>query len=321
MLHAFLDHGRYLRNHHTNLNWLTMEMSGLYADGAVFPEFREAADWRKFATNTLTVETRKQFLPDGAQVELSSGYQNVALDSFVHIAEVARWTGNEAELPADYLAPLEKAYEWQVAIATPDKHLPYINDSWPAYLPTIMRKAAIYFPAHADFQWLASNGGEGAPPPFTSTYLNRSGLAAMRSDWTPNANYLVFRVGPLGMGHQHQDSLGLAIWAYGRELLFNENGGNYEASKWRQWATSALGHNTVVVDGMGQTRPITQADPFHDPNMVSQGPINAHWETNGSFDFASGEYAQGYGPQHQPIASQKRSVLFLKPNIYIVGSF
>jgi hypothetical protein len=73
------------------------------------------------------------------------------------------------------------------------------------------------------------------------------------------------------------------------------------------------------VDDMAQTRTMSQDDPFHDPNMVSQGPIDAHWQTNAVFDFASGVYAEGYGPSHQKIATQRRDVLFLKPDIYVVA--
>lgn len=319
MVHSFLDHGRYLRSRHTKLNWLTLEMSGLYAIGAVFPEFKQATEWRSYAASTLTEESWKQFLPDGAQMELSTGYQNVSLDSILHVAEIARWTGAAAELPVDYFAPLEKAYEWQVDIVAPDRYLPKINDSWPAYLPGILKKALISFPNQSAFQWFASDGRQGSAPAFTSVFLNRCGLAAMRSGWDTDANYLLFRLGPLGMGHQHQDSLGVNVWAYGRELIFNGGGGSYENSKWRQWAISAFAHNTLVVDDMAQTRTMSQNDPYHDPNMVSQGPIDAHWQTNPVFDFASGVYADGYGPSHQKIASQRRDVLFLKPNIYVVA--
>ena len=98
------------------------------------------------------------------------------------------------------------------------------------------------------------------------------------------------------MNHQHQDSLGVTVWAYGRELIFDGGGGSNEKSKWRQWAISSFAHNTVVVDDMAQNRPMNWSDPSHDPNMVSQGPIDAHWQTNAVLDFASGEYAQGYGP-------------------------
>jgi hypothetical protein len=319
LVNSFLDHAKYLEKNHTRLNWLTMEMSGLYSIGAVFPEFRDAAEWRTYAATTMAEEGSKQFLPDGAQVELSSGYQNVALDNIFNITDIARWTGTSAELPSGYFAPFEKAFEWQVDIVAPDRWLPKINDSWPAYLPGILKKAVISYPSQSAFQWFASNERQGSPPPFTSVFLNRSGLAAMRSGWDTDANYLLFRVGPLGMGHQHQDSLGIDVWAYGRELIFNGGGGSYDNSKWRQWAISAFAHNTLVVDDMAQTRPVSQVDPFHDPNMVSQGPIDAHWKTNSVFDFASGVYAEGYGPSHNKIVSQQRDVLFLKPNIYVVA--
>jgi hypothetical protein len=319
MVHSLLDHGKYLRNNHTRLNWLTMEMSGLYAVGAVFPEFQEAAEWRRYATTTLAEEARKQFLPDGAQVELSSSYQHVAIDNIVRIADIARWTGNAAELPAGYVAPLERAYEWQMDIVAPDRHLPRINDAGPTYLPDVLKKALQYFPNRPDFQWFASDGRTGAPPSFASVFLDRSGLAAMRSGWNTDSNYLLFRVGPLGMNHQHQDSLGVNVWAYGRELIFNGGGGNYEKSKWRQWAVSAFSHNTVVIDDMAQTRSMNWDDPFHDPNMISQGPIDADWQTNAVLDFATGAYAAGYGPLHNKIATQQRDVLFVKPDIYVVA--
>jgi hypothetical protein len=319
LIHSLLDHGRYLRKNHTRLNWLTMEMSGLYAIGAVFPEFKEAAEWRAYSTSTLAEEARRQFLPDGGQVELSSSYQHVAIDNIVRIVDVAWRTGNQAGLPSDYLAPLKRAYEWQLDIVAPDRFLPKINDSGPTYLPDVLKKALLYFPNQTAFQWFSSNGRTGAPPPFTSVFLDRSGLAAMRSGWDTDSNYLLFRVGPLGMGHQHQNSLGVSIWAYGRELVFDGGGGSYEKSKWRQWAISAFAHNTVIADDMGQNVPTSSADPFHDPNLMSQSPIDAHWQTNTVFDFASGEYAQGYGPLRKLIATQRRAVLFLKPNIYVIA--
>ena len=91
------------------------------------------------------------------------------------------------------------------------------------------------------------------------------------------------------------------MWAYGRELIFDGGGGNYEASKWRRWAVSAFAHNTILVDDMAQNPPTKLNDSFHDPNMVSQAPIDAHWQTNAVFDFASDEYTEGYGPLHKQV--------------------
>lgn len=316
---AFLDHGRYLRRNNTHLNFLTMEMSGLYAAGALFPEFKEAADWRSFAADKLVAEARTQFLPDGAQDELSTEYQNVALGNILKIPQIARRTGRLAELPPGYTAPLEKGYEYQLDIMAPDRFNPKYNNGLPQYLPAIFKLALENFPNRSDFKWVESDGAEGKPPSYTSVYLNRAGEAAMRSGWSRDANYLGFRLGPIGMGHQHQSKLEVVVWAYGRPVVFNAGGGSYEKSKWRTWATSSFGANCMIVDGMGQNRPTTSTDPWHDPDLISQGPIDARWQSNSVFDFASGGYGEGYGPERAQPAAQQRDVLFLKPDLFIVA--
>lgn len=317
---AFLDHARYLRNYHTHLNWFTMEMSGLYAAGALFPEFKDAAEWRSYASNALAEEAHKQILSDGAQAELSTGYQNVALGNILKIAEIARWTGRTGELPAGYSEPLQKGYEWQMNIMTPTWNTPRLNDSGGANLPALFSKMAVVnFPGNPEFKWVASGGAEGTQPDYTSIFLNRSGLAVMRSGWTHTDNYLLFRLGPLGMGHMHQDKLGIIVYPYGRDLIFDSGGGSYEHSKWRQWAVSTYSHNCMIVDGLAQNRQTTSPDPWHDPDLVSQGPIDGHWQSNSVFDFASGMYDEGYGPKSLRPASQQRDVLYLKPDMYVIA--
>jgi len=75
----------------------------------------------------------------------------------------------------------------------------------------------------------------------------------------------------------------------------------------------------MIVDGMAQNRATSSPDPWHDPDLVSQGPIDGHWQSNSVFDFASGEYNEGYGPQRLRPASQQRDVLFLKPDMYVIA--
>jgi len=316
---SFLDHGRYLRHNNTRLNFLTMEMSGLYSVGALFPEFKEAADWRSFAADKLAAEARTQFLPDGAQDELSTEYQNVALRNILKIPQVARWTGHLAELPTGYAAPLEKGFEYELDIMAPDRFNPKYNNGLPQYLPDIFKLAVENFPNRDDFKWVESDGAQGHPPVYTSVYLNRAGEAAMRSDWSRQANYIGFRLGPIGMGHQHQAKLEVVVWAYGRPIVFNAGGGSYEKSKWRTWATSSFGANCMIVDGLGQNRPTTSSDPWQDPDLISQGPIDGHWQSTSVFDFASGLYDEGYGPDRVRPATQQRDVLFLKPDLFVVA--
>jgi hypothetical protein len=322
MLGSFLDHARYLRKFPSAANWLTMEMSGLYTVGALFPEFKEASDWRNFAASTLAAEVEVQFLPDGGHVELTPGYHLVALDNMLAIIDTARTTGFESELPTGYLTAMERAYSYLLALHTPDANLPRPNDSWPVPARDIFTKAVRFFPDRPDFLWAMTAGQEGIEPPFTSTFLDWSGYAVMRSGWGPMENYLMFDVGPLGFGHVHQDKLNVVLWAWGREILFDSGGGSYErGSKFREWSISTASHNCVLVDGLNQNVPWA-SDPqkrYKDPSLVSQTPIDAGWVSTPVIDYAQGTYDQGFGPARMKIARHERRVLFLKPDIFVVA--
>jgi hypothetical protein len=319
-----IDHGRYLRKHPSATgNWVSMELNGLATAGCFFPELREAADWRSFAFKHLAEEIHQQFLPDGGEYELTPGYHLVSLNNVIQAFLVAQRTGRAQELPPDYLGSVEKAYEWGMLLSTPDRSLPKFNDSWPANIPKVLSQAQIDFPHREDFRWFATRGAEGKMPKTTSVFLDWSGYAVMRSGWDTDANYLAFDVGPLGMAHSHQDKLNVVLWAYGRELLFDGGGASYERSKWRSWSISTASHNCVLVDGLGQERTSKSGrspiERTRDPIFVSQKPIEADWQSTSVMDRATGNYDEEYGPEKQRIATQQRTVIFLKPDVYIVS--
>lgn len=338
-----LEQAHYLRKNHTDVNWLLIEMNGLMAAGCLFPEFKEASDWRTYALAKINEEGRGQFLPDGAQDELSTGYlYDVIIPSIFKAARMASSTGHSSEIPADYLNMLKGAYEWIMCVTPPDLNRPKINDSWPGKVDYVFRAAAELFPGREDFEWFATDRKQGHAPEKISAFLDWSGFAVMRSDWTPESNYLIFDVGPLGygghmvgVGHAHQDKLNVSLWTYGREQLFDGGGSSYVFDKWRVWSRSSLSHNTVLVDGLGQNR---QGNPSGEqrknPSKISQTPIDAGWQTSALYDFATGVYDEEYGTSEygppgvydpakgnvrKRIADHRRSVLFLKPDIYIVA--
>jgi len=143
----------------------------------------------------------------------------------------------------------------------------------------------------------------------------------MRSGWGATDNYLVFDVGPLGMGHIHQDKLGVVLWAWGRRLLMDVGGGSYEKSKWRDWSISTASQNCLLVDGLSQNVPENWTPPeirAKDPRYVSQSPIDAGWVSTPTYDYAQGTFAGEYGPQRKKIATQTREVFFLKPDIFVI---
>ena len=216
-----LQHGRHLHTYNSAGNWLTMEMNGLYTAGAFFPEFKESTEWRSYAIQRMVAVEKAQFLPDGAHEELSTGYGNVAIDNITGLYDIAKAASRANELPADYLTPLEKAYEYNMYLTAPDWQIPQFNDSWSSHVQGYMRHALQYFPDNQEFLWLSTDGKQGHPPIETSHAFDWAGFYVMRSGWDMHANYLVLRAGPLGASHSHQDKLNLVMWAYGREILFN----------------------------------------------------------------------------------------------------
>jgi len=312
MIKSLLEHGRYLHEHQTSANWLTHEMGGLYTVGALFPEFIEASDWRDFAVDTMIAAMDEQFLDDGGQYELTPHYHRITIDYMLGLYHTAQQTGWQDELPSGYLEPLRAAYLWLIAIATPSLDVPQINDCTNEDVARHAATALEVFPGEPDFAWAAA-GGQGTPPAVTSLHLPDSGLVIMRTGWETDDHYALFDAGPLSRGHSHQDKLQLLFYPYGRRLLFDNGGGTYEASIYRTYGLATASHNTVLVDGTGQNRSRSDADPLGWGDPATPLPV---FTNQTGWDYAQASYQDAYGEDHP--ARHRREVLFLRPDFLLV---
>lgn len=318
-LKSCVEQARYLYAFYTQANFLTMEMSGLYTVGALYPELQEASTWRTFAAQRLHSEQNVQFLPDGWHYELAPGYHTVAIDNTLKIYTLAMLEGLDTELPADYLAGLEKAYEALLYMTLPNRVTPPVNDSNRNTIKTRLLEGARLFPHRLDFLWVATEGSQGLPPAYTSFSFPYGGFNLMRSGWETLATCAVFDAGALGQStHRHEDTLALQLWCHGREILFDHGAGNYETSLWRTYSMSSYGHNTVVVDGREQKGGDGNAT-LPDPDYVPTQALPMRWESDIAHDFAAGTYARGYSNYTHRPAAHTRRVLFVKPDIYLVA--
>jgi hypothetical protein len=318
-LKSCVEQARYLNSFYTQANFLTMEMAGLYTVGALYPELNEAAGWRTFAAQKLYAEQGVQFLPDGWHYELAPGYHMVAIDNTLQIQQLAAIEGLTGELPAGYLAGLEKAYQALVYMAAPNRVTPPVNDSGRNDVRARLQEGCSYFTNRLDFLWLATGGAQGTPPAQTSYSFPYGGFNAMRSGWETNANFAFFDAGALGQsGHRHEDKLALQLWCYGREILFDHGAGNYETSIWRSYSMSSFGHNTVAVDGLDQKGGDGNST-LPDPDYVATNAIAMRWESDVAHDFAAGTYDRGYSNYTFRPAAQTRRVLFVKPDLFLVA--
>jgi hypothetical protein len=305
MTKSMLEHGRYLRRHPTTGNWLTMEMNGLYHVGVLLNFLREASDWRQFALSRLLSELDTQVYPDGAQIELTPGYHNVALRSFLGPVDIAGSYGYP--LPDEYLAKLERMFAYNMWVMRPDRDTPRWNDSWHVDVVGTLKKGLALFPGRKDFEWVVTDGGEGTPPDHTSHFFPYAGQVVMRSGWDRDALFLGFEAGPFGYGHQHEDKLGIVLFAYGKELLVEGGSYAYDASKWRRYVLSSYAHNVVLVDGQGQVRRGLPRQRY-----VSEKPLDVDFRSGERHDYARGVYDQGFGEREKRPARHVREVAFLK---------
>ncbi|MFW5835857.1 MAG: alginate lyase family protein [bacterium] len=302
------EHGYRLRTVHHSHNWLIMEQNGLAQIGIIYPQFRDASEWRDYAFGTLVEELVNQVYPDGMQYELTTGYHQVNIRNYEWLWDVAE--AYDHPVPDAFRSGLERMHEANIKLMMPDGRLPDVNDgSWAEVAPLLERAASLY-PERLEFRWAATRGADGTHPEWTSIGLEYSGLFAMRTDWSDEAVYALFDGGPFGYAHQHEDKLNLLIHAYGRLLVTEAGNYAYDSSEMRRYVLSTRGHNTVRIDDMDQNRRLGFSR-----NMQAAG-VHTHsgavWLTTDGWDLAEALYDEGYGPDAERRASHRRTIVFVK---------
>ena len=296
--------------HPTKGNWLMMEMNGVYTHAALFPELSDSAEYLKIATDYLLKEIKTQVLPDGIHDELSPDYQSVVSSCAASFILLARDLGRDKEIPEEFYTVLRSTIDSMVALTTPAFTQPRTNDTFTIRTASFAERGLAVFGEVDEYKYVATKRKEGAPPKdYTSIFMPYGGFAVMRSGWDADATYGIFDVGPLGMAHMHQDKLNINVYKGDEELIFDDGGGQYEISDARDYAISAYGHNTVLVDGLGQYR--------KEPKRVTE-PIDAAFVTNDNFDYAAAEYTDTYGKEMLCPATHRREVKFFKPDMFLV---
>lgn len=314
---SFAEHARHLMKHPTSGNWLTAESTALYFIGTLFPEYREAGQWRETGLQRLYTQMDEQVYPDGLEYELALGYNLWVLRNYSDVLDFAILNERRDEVPGDWLDRIEAMYDYVLYASMPNGVVPGLNDSGNADRLPYMERAARYFPKRADFAWAASSGTEGEMPSETSRAFDYSGHYVMRTGWSPEDRFLLMDAGPFGAGHQHEDKLTLILYALGRMHLVDAGNYMYDKSRWRRYVLSTRGHNTVRVDGLDQHRRARELRSTWTLDYPFE-PLGNPWVSGDDFDFVQGSYNDGYGEDNSVRVTHTRSVLFVKPDYWIV---
>jgi len=309
MLEGFRQQADWLTKFQGGGNWLVMERTGLLTCGLVFPEFRESQAWVDRAWKDLSDAMADQVLPDGAQVELTPHYHAVTYRSFLTAADVAQRNG--LPLPPAYRAGLEAMMDYTLKTLKPSGHIPMLNDSDHDNQRGHLLDSGRRFD-RPDMLWVGSEGREGTPPEFASVALKHSGQYVMRTGYGPDDVYLLCDAGPYGYGHQHEDKLGLDVWAHGEEQIVDPGRFTYQGGPWRSYFVSTASHSTMLVDGQGQRRRGTPRGWW-----IAREPLPNRWVSTPHFDFLSGAYEDGWNAA--PDLAHVRKILFAKPSLYLIS--
>ncbi len=321
---------RHLIKNPTRANWLTAESLGIYTMGVLFPEFKDAREWRRIGIQRLYKQLDDEVYPGGMEYELALGYNNWVLREYCAVLEIAKLNGLLDEVPPDYQARIEKMFDYQMYNCMPNGRGVALNDSGNANVTRLLLQGRHLFPNRDDFVHPPSAGRLGKRPPRDSVARPYEGHYIMRSGWDRDARMLHFDAGLFGAGHQHEDKLHLALYAYGKQLLPDGGSYMYDRSRWRAYVKLTRAHNTVLVDGMDQFRrrsPNLRVWPH--PWDKPSPPTDTRWRSTRGLDYCIGHYRAPYreyvdyqtriaNPKTLDTVTHTRRVLFVKPDFWIV---
>ena len=235
--------------------------------GLTFTEFKNSKDWREESIPVCCLTSQ----PDGTSREQSLGY---FINYFPGLINKVRTSLPPGELDATLIAKLERLNIYQQRV-----------------LPSMSRPDGITPATGSGNLWAEYGTSKPLNPPstaFTSILFPYGGYAIQRDGWKRDSLYLFMKAARPNAGHWRPMEAGLQLSAYGRNLLVSPVGNFYDSRDaqggWRLYWESAIGQNTIVVDGM------SAAERKGDFNRLD--PMR--WHTSPRFDFMETEVVGPY---------------------------
>lgn len=311
MLRSIWEHAQTLMDHrgHPN-NWIIVESAALALAGICFPGFRDAEQWRETGIERLRVEIGRQFFEDGVHFEISPLYHAICFHALLDVKQAAAAKG--LKLPDEFGPLLERCADYLLGLCRPDFTWPSLNDSGSADTDhTALMKKAGQLLSRPDCLWIGSRGAEGTIPQRTFHVFPHAGVASMRSHYGQDANFLVFRAGPAGAAHVHEDTLSLDVTALGIPRLVDPGITMYAPDTLTDHYRSAAAHTMVLVDGVGPGRSTRE---FHE--RISPAGQDFTSTSTESVDMVTGTCRGSWGPGTELTAM--RTAIFIKPRYWLI---
>lgn len=285
-------------------NHLLFEAQRILAAGIFFPEFKDAAAWRKSGIDILNREIKVQVYPDGGQYELDLHYHVACIDIFCKALRMADVNGFRKEFPESYIDTIESMILFYMNCCFPDYTNPCFSDAKrgnPRKEQEHYRKWHELFPTNRQILYLATNGKEGDAPANLSKGHLKSGFFTFRNGWGKDATVMVIKAGPKGEWHCQPDNGTFELWFNGKNL-FPDSGsyvyaGNEEVLKLRNWFRQSCVHNTLTLD---------------EKNLQTTQSVTRLWKPEGNEQVLVTENPHYDGLRH------RRSVFFVDHTYFVI---
>lgn len=244
-----------LQNYSDQGNHLLFEAQRIMYAGVFFPEFKEAAAWRKSGIDILNREIGVQVYEDGGQFELDPHYHLAAINIFCKALYLADMNGFRNEFPQKYMDTVENMIMFYLNICFPDYTNPCFSDAKLAKKKEIIKNYKEWhklYPENQTIQYFATEGKQGALPAYLSKGFLKSGFFVFRNSWGTDAVQMVVKAGPKAFWHCQPDNGTFELWFNGKNL-FPDSGsyvyaGDEEVMKWRNWFRQTRVHNTLTLN-------------------------------------------------------------------------
>ncbi|MBP2000965.1 hypothetical protein J2Z69_002008 [Paenibacillus shirakamiensis] len=326
-------HGVYLSRaytvHDAQSNWGYLETNGLLQLALLFSDLEQSQAWLKTAIARLTDMAKIQVFPDGMHNEQCTMYHHEVLHCLFE--SLALCQRNHMDLPAEVADTLNRMYSATLAFIQPNGTQPMLGDSDGTDVRDVLARGAVLFQRGdlksqayptLDYDGLWYFGATGwrnydelpaIAPAVASIYLEDSGYAFMRSDWSSDAKYLLFDAGHMDVirAHGHDDVLHISLSAYGQEFLIDPGRYTYMENEMRHYFKTSWQHNTLHVDRKAMSNYVDSWNWKDEAN-----PIGAFWRSHVSYDYAEASH-DGYWKLESPV-QVKRQIVFVKPSYWIV---
>lgn len=318
-----------------NNNHGVSEAAGLWTLGVLFPEFREAENWRQLGASQLEKQARRLLYSDGGFSQQSPNYHRLVLQCYTWALRLGRING--IEFSQELHQRLRTALNWSHQLlelqngrmpnsgGQDGAHLlPLTNCDYQDHRPTLQALAHLLDgelpfnvgPWDEQVLWISGPGALEAPRKLRAQadfWQGEGGFHVLRNP----SSWAVLRCGPYLHRPVHADLLHLDVWWQGINVALDP--GTYSYNPQGNWQMGLAGtefHNTVSVSGQNQ---MVRAGRFLWLPWARSVLLGAKRSERGSLAWMEGVH-MGYrhllgGPPH------RRSVLSINGQWWLVLDF